>query len=237
MNFKTLLATTFALVLATGLASAKTVTSTYEATSAVGSGSDHSMWISGGLGGGVGSDFDFSPSGMMTFFSDGTASLIGRVVSQSNAGAWFDMVFNYDDTFLQVPLFKPENGSVQTPSTIFRDLEDGTLIGGGILAGLDLSVTRLPVDGKFAAQIGKGTATNNGANNKNKNFGMANWFKIGVDSANCSICSNNKIAGLDGRQGDINIDLTPAPVPAAGLLLVGAIGALGSLRRRKRKAA
>jgi len=225
-------------IVTSGAASAATVTDQYEVTSAVGSGNDHSLWISTGLGGGIGTDFDFDPSGLMTLLSDGTAALTGKVVSQDNASAWFDVAFDYDNDFLQSPNFKSENGSVATASTFYRDMEGGTLTGGGILAGLILSVSRLPVDGYYATQIGEGTATNNGANNKNNEFGMAGWFKISVDQATCSICAGNSvIAALDGKQGDVNVNLSAVPVPAAGLLLVGALGALGGLRRRKRSAA
>jgi hypothetical protein len=114
-----------------------------------------------------------------------------------------------------------------TAGTFYRNLTGGTLIGTGILAGLNLTVTRKPIDGPWATQIGGSNGTNNGANNKNKNFGMANWFMINVTTATCRICSNNSvIANLNGKQGDINIDLVPVPVPAAGFLLIGGLGAL-----------
>jgi len=240
---RNLLAALTVTALSAGAASASpvTITDQYYVTSAIGTNNsaDHSLWISGGLGEGIGTDFDFDPAGLFTLFSDGLATLTGVVVSQNDAGAWFDLSFNYDSVFSITPAFKSENGSVSTPDTFYRDLEGGTLIGGGILAGLDISVTRAPVYGPYATQIGAGTANNNGANNKNNNFGLANWFKISIDSATCSICSNSEIAALVnyGGQGDINVDLTPVPVPAAGLLLVGALGALGFLRRRKPKAA
>jgi len=217
------------------------VTAKYKASSAVGSGANHSLWISTGLGSGVGTDFDFDPLGLMTFFDDGTATLTGDLVSQSNANAGFELAFDYDSTFKKsngddfTPTFKSENSSMATIGTFYRNLTGGTLIGTGILAGLDLTVFRKPVDGPWATQIGGSNGTNNGANNKNNNFGMANWFMINVTSATCFICSNNStIANLNGKQGDINIDLTPVPIPAAGFLLVGGLGALAGLRRKRR---
>jgi opacity protein-like surface antigen len=42
------------------------VTAKYKASSAVGSGANHSLWISTGLGSGVGTDFDFDPLGLMS---------------------------------------------------------------------------------------------------------------------------------------------------------------------------
>ncbi len=231
----------FACLLANS-AMAAPVTAKYKASSAVGSGNDHSVWISTGLGNGVGQDFDFDPLGVMTFFSDGTATLIGSIVSQSNANAGFNLAFDYDNAFIKTdgsgftPTFKSENGSMATISTFYRNLTGGTLMGTGILAGLDLTVSRKPVDGPWATQIGGSNGTDKGANNKNKNFGMANWFMINVDSATCSICTGNTtIANLNGKQGDINIDLAPVPAPAAGFLLIGGLGALAGLRRRRRK--
>jgi len=236
MKYGTFTAALAAAVFAAGTALSASVTDHFYATSAIGSNADHSLWISGGLGHGIGSDFDFSPKGSFKLFDDGTATLTGDVVSQTKANAGFKLSFNFDDTFLQTPSFKSENDSVQTPDTIFRDLESGLLTGTGILEGLIVSVSRLPVDGKYAAQIGPGTATNNGSNNKNQELGLAVWLKLKVESATCMICANNsKIAGLNGRQGDINVNLTPVPLPASGLLLVGGLAGFAAMRRKSLK--
>lgn len=220
--------------------SAASVTAQYKATSAVGSGSDHSIWISSGLGAGIGSDFDFNPAGLFALFSDGTATLTGNIVSQTRADAGFALSFNYDSTFDGFsPAFKSENGSQAVAGqTFFRDLESGSLSGTGVLAGLELTVTRKPLNGPYATQIGPSNGVNNGANNKNKNYGLANWFSINVIRSDCSVCDNNSvIANLNGKQGDVNIDLAPVPVPAAGLMLIGGLAALGGLHRKRRKAA
>ena len=218
---------------ASSSAHAAMITNSYSVTSAIGSGNDHSLWISGGLGAGIGSDFDFDPAGLFTLFDDGTATLSGTVISQDDNSSGFLLSFNYDNTFTFAPSFKSENGSVETMDTIYRDLEGGTLIGFGLLDGLDLTVTRRPSDGPYATQIGPGTATNNGANNKNQNFGMAHWLSLIVDSASCSICDTSQIKYLDGQQADINVDLAPVPLPATAMLLLsGLLGLLG-LQRNK----
>jgi opacity protein-like surface antigen len=239
-----------AAVLAVGAsaASAASVVQEWTATSAVGSGSDHSLWISTGLGNGVGKDFDFVPGGAFRMFDDGTGTLTGNVESQNNAGSGFAVSFDYDSDFsgntVTNPVFKSENGSVETADTFYMDMEGGSLTGFGLLAGLNLNVSRMPADGRFATQIGSGTATENGANNKNNEFGLANWFFITIDGTpTCAICSNNSVLAslsskFGGVQGDINLNLTPSPVPlpASGLLLLAAAGGLTGLRRRKSKA-
>jgi len=220
-------------------ASAATLESSWTATSAIGSGADHSMWLSHGLGNGIGKDFNFT-NGLLNLFDDGTGTLTATAVSQNNANAGFTVSVRYDNTFLQTPKFKSENGSVATGDTFFRDMESGTLTGFGVLAGLDASLTRMPADGKYATQFGSGTATSNGANNKNNQFGMANWFNFSIDQANCAICSNNSV--LDGIinagsvQGDFNLNLAPVPLPASGWMLIAAAGGLAGMRRRKARA-
>lgn len=229
-------------------ASAASVIEQWTPSSAIGSGSDHSLWISTGLGNGVGKDFDFEPGGAFQIFDDGTGTLTGNLESQSTAGSGFAIDFIYDSDFsdntVTTPVFKSENGSVETSDTFYMDMEGGELVGYGLLEGLTLNVSRMPADGRFATQIGSGTATENGSNNKNNAFGLANWFFITVNGTpTCAVCSNNPtidslVASATGIQGDLNLNLTvaPVPLPASGLMLLAAAGGLAGLRRRKSKA-
>ena len=228
MSKSTLLACAAATALLAAPAFASTVS--YSATSAVGFGSDHSVWLSAMPGGGDNRDFDFDPAGLLTLDSHaGTGSLTGSTTSQVVAGG-FDISFDYSydlsaDT--NHPKFKSENGSSVQSDTFFLAMLGGTMTGTGVFAGIDFTVSAMPTpaDNTYAVQIGTE------ANNKNSNFGMANWFFVNAGSS----CSNNayNLCGIIGRQGDVNIDLAPVPLPASALLLMGALGGLGIARKRK----
>ncbi|MEM8631363.1 MAG: VPLPA-CTERM sorting domain-containing protein [Pseudomonadota bacterium] len=215
----------------------------FDATSAVGSGADHSLWIKGGIGGGLGSDFDFLPAG--TFDTD-AGTLTGSVFSQS-AGfgdTGFDISFTYGpfpDGFTG-PSFKSENGSAPGSDIQYTYVTGGTLTGFGALAGLILGIEAMPLLGPFAVQYGSAPDEFTvGPNNKNSNVGMAHWFGITTIGGDCTTdyCEiyGDDISRLEGRQGDINVDLSAVPLPAGAWLLLSGFGAGALLRRKQKKAA
>ncbi len=249
MFVRTVSAGIAALLLSWGMASAATLDKAYKATSAMGSGnvtSDHSLWIKGGGTPIIGSDFDFAPAADFLTYTDGTATLTGKAVSQNvmepGHSAGFDVAFSYDSNFGFTPTFKSENGSAAGADTFYLNLTGGTLLGTGLLKGLNLMVTRMPANGTEATQIGSGTGSVRGANNKNTNFGMAHWFFVsaiteGENTCTSTFCDLYELA--DSRRGDINVDLamvtrtTPIPLPGTGLLILGGMGALAMARRQK----
>ena len=248
MKIKAILGTAVCAVIMAGGGSAATMTKQFDATSAVGNGSDHSLWFKLGIGGAAYTDFDFDPAGTLTLFDDDTMTLVGSTTSQNipeigGVAAGFEIDFSYNNVFTNsggafTPEFKSENGSVEVlGQTFFRNMTGGTLTGTGILDGLVLTVERLPEEGPEATQIGPSDGVNEGANNKNTNYGMANWFKItGItDACTSTFCDSvtDDFAYLDGSQGDINIDLAPVPLPAGLLLLLTGIGGLAAVRRTK----
>lgn len=234
---------TVALVAAVAsTAKATTVTESYAVTSAVGSGSDHGLWLKKGVKKVSGRDFDFEPGATLTFFDDGTGELTGRVVSQNNPNAFFDVAFNYDQDFAKTPKPKKENGfsPANDPNGWqFHNFSGGSLTGGGALDGLVLDVTQRPKSGKHPLQLGQG------ANGKNSKLGASQWFyaKQALSGACTSdLCRLFKSA----QQGDVNIDLMLGPpigstvaVPLPGALpmftsalaLLG-LGYVGRTRRR-----
>ena len=195
----------------------------------------HSMWSASGFGA-LGQHFDFSPAGKFVVNDDETgdvggvtASLDGTVVSANDDESGFSLSFQYDNdltVFGAGPSFKSEQGSSENDSTYFLSLLGGTLEGFGALAGANFYVEAMPVPGisQFATQIGFD------ANNKNSNYGLANWFFFRADDN----CSSNYCSALAGTQGDINIDLEAVPLPATGMLLFAGFASLAGIRRFKK---
>ena len=195
---------------------------------------------------------DETAPGQMTETSAGNYEITGRVVADDSAVlgeiSGFDMSFVYSDILDFTPMFKSEGGvgpngrvdSVETGNETYLNMVTGTLTGYGALAGLDLTLTRMPANGPYATQIGAGSADALGANNHSRNFGLANWFFIdSVDSATCMICiGNDNITNMVG--GDLNVDLvstvSEVPVPAAGLLMLTGLAGFGAMRRRSNRA-
>ena len=224
---------TFALAAAmASTAGAATVTDSYTVTSAVGSNSDHSLWLKKGVKNVAGRDFDFEPGATLSLFDDGTGALAGRIVAQNNANAFFDVAFDYDDDFARTPKPKKENGfspSDDPNGWEFFNFSGGRLTGGGDLVGLVLDVSQRPKNGKHPLQLGIG------ANGKNGSLGASQWFyaKRAMNGACTSeLCHLFKWA----QKGDVNIDLLKSPtissvvsVPLPGALpmLTSALALLG----------
>lgn len=218
---------------------ASAATLTYKATSAQSDSvaSDfHSLWAAPGLGHGLGQNLHFIPAGAFVVEDDEsgdpggiTASLTGTV-STLDQSSGFELSFQYDNDLTAYgasgPTFKSEQGSSENSSTYFLTLIGGTLTGFGELLGANFAVEVMPEpgDARYAVQIGFD------ANNKNENYGLANWFFFRATQD----CDNDSCDRLNNRQGDINIDLAPVPLPASSLLMLLGIGSIVGARRLKK---
>lgn len=231
-------------------AQAATYTGDFDATSVNTGGNDHTFWFVGLLGetshDTANRYWQFDSDGG-TFSSDGaTASLTGTIVNNVLAGYDFlvNVAFSYrgtgddgdnDGGVLDGDVDKKGSAHGGDPFTWdFYDMTSATLTGTGVISsGFWMELTqRGPV-----FQVG------DGANDKSSGLGASGWFDWTLYRECVSVVATGSSAGgaceENSGYGDINVNLVPSPVPlpAAGLLLIGAVGALGAAARRKSKAA
>ena len=113
----------------------------------------------------------------------------------------------------------------------------GTFTGNADLSGLALNFTQAPTpsttpDADYQGQLGVG------ANGKNSGLGFSSWFMWSIvqcdDGAGNNGCDFLGLASTDEGVGDININLSPVPVPAAFWLFGTAMFTLVGLCRKSR---
>lgn len=200
-------------------------------TESVNTGSNlHTFWLPNLL---------FSASNYWQFDSAGgsfnydgtTAKLTGTIVNNSDASKMFSVDVNLNFTQKGGRTSKCELGGAcssaqyNNQENFFEYFSYGsaTLTGLGMLTGLMLDLTEAPADGKYPPQLGYG------ANNKDLDeFGLSTWFFWKTIGTNAALRTAS-------GQGDINIELTPVPVPAALPLLAGGLGLMGFMSWRRRR--
>ncbi len=249
MNILKSIATTSAIAVlgfsAFGAPKAEASAVTYPVSSAVSdasladSNSDHAFWLpffrslsgTGLEGNANAADFDFVWDGSLELNEYGEGWLKGTIRSQVDSDYAFDVVFDFaaldgpgaDGPKLELlnSAYASNGGPIDPNFWNFFELTTGTLTGVDSLSGLNFDVS-----GRGAPfQIGEG------ANGKNGNLGASVWFSLAT-SASCTsnLCADVASLNLDG---DVNVDLTPVPVPAAFLLFGTGLAGFGAMRRKK----
>jgi hypothetical protein len=231
-----------------GLASAATLpglTDSYEGTynaESTNTGSNlHSIWLNNLFGYDSATDYwQFDSNGGVFDYHGGTASLTGTIVNNVYSDYKFAVDINFDYTQKGGRVPKCEFGAACGSSSYsdksdqfeYFEFGDATLTGIDGLYGYTLSLSIAPSNGEYPPQLGYG------ANNKDiDEFGLSTWFFWTVThdhgDAQTSLAYDSPFYKYYGR-GDVNIELTPVPLPAALPLFLGALGLLGWTGRRRR---
>lgn len=207
----------------------------YAATSVTTGGNQHTVWLPN-LFAGVNAYWQFvgGPGTFVVGVDNATATLDGVIQNNVESGYQFDLDVDYalrDPN--EVGTGGGKKGGIDAPldnsiidTWSFFDMTSATLTGLGDLAGLTLTLATFPDLDKFPFQLGEG------ANDKDNGLGGANWFSW--DVATDANYQGPSVSDSSGNQhGDINVQLTPVPLPAGGLFLIAGIAGLGAMRRRK----
>jgi len=171
----------------------------------------HGLWTNTAIGEPTCHANYFSISGTLTDFGDGTAELSATAVNPDGLIATIDLSFaGFTDNHNSLAL---KNGGSATPTEI-DDWIFFTSVTGTINITTVGSFTALGMVADHGLQIGVG------ANDKTHEFGASMW--LDMSGGNYGI-----------NHWDINMDLTPVPVPAAAWLFgTGLIGLVGVARRK-----
>ena len=221
----------FSLLLVATTGSAKTVVESYDVASY--NSNAHSLYMNG-------AKYHFGVGASFQRFSDGTGSLTGTALN--NGGKGYQVSLNFDgfrdwSQQMAAGLDAKGKGYGDHTSWTYMDMAIGSTLTkvGGSNNGSVYDLLMKPIGGPYTFQYGIG------ANDKQAGvLGLSGWFYTAGSKNNGtgSPCKkNNNNNGGSTCDFNLNLSPTPVPVPAGIALLPVGLGALVSLRRRKRRAA
>lgn len=185
---------------------------------------EHSVWFGSGPSGATGSKpnhflFENSAAGKGSFVVNGTSATLSGTVKNA-AGEGFDMTVHLVET-TDPGTYKNPFGA-DTNTWTFYDFDPQKT---SMLTSLSDNLKNYVISLRGAplkVQVGIG------ANDKNADLlGLSTW--VTFTDADCRV-------NCEQRDGDINILLAPVPLPATAALLPVALGVMGAIGRRRRRA-
>ena len=171
-------------------------------------GSPHGLWTNTlNVGGSTCNDYySFGAGSTLTEYDDGTASLVATATNPDGYVADINITFGkYSDTHSPV---KTGGGPKLTSWYYYESITSGVIT----INSVDYTVNLLNPPDVF--QVG------DGANDKTSAFGASTWLTVSGGS-------------YTGDHWDLNMDLTPVPVPAAVWLFGSGLIGLAGVARRK----
>lgn len=187
----------------------------YHATNVTSGSQDHTFYFNPAIGG-PNKHWQFDGVGIFTVNGSGagaTATLTGEIVQNGSPGNRFGVDLSFQGAAgPNGSGLKCGGGCGDSANWQFFQSITGSLTGlAGSVLGTVLDLSHR--NGTPYPQLG------NGANDKNSGYGFSTWFSVD---------------GRSGQYGDINLNLSPVPLPAGVILLLTGLAGLGAARRFKK---